>query len=109
MNTKTPESWQSDSNTRDVFIELSAEKSLMLPFDHFMFAELKNGDRHQTLRLVFVTHEVFISGHSLRRIAVAIQRRELCWLAKSTSRTEHSEGQSVILEINVREAEYITS
>lgn len=103
MNTKTPESWQVDSNTRDVLIELSAETSLMLPFDHFMYAELKNGDKHQNLRVVFVTHEVLISGHSLRRIAVAIQRRELSWLAKSSSRHGVAEGQPLVLEILAKE------
>jgi len=103
MNTKTPESWQVDANTRDVLIELSAETSLMLPFDHFMFAELESGNGHQNLRVVFVTHEVLISGHSLRRIAVAIQRRELSWLAKSHSKSGIAEGQPIVLEISVTE------
>jgi hypothetical protein len=104
MNTKTPESWQVDSNTRDVLIELSVETSLMLPFDHFMFAELRNGQGHQNLRLVFATHEILISGHSLRRVAVAIQRRELSWLAKTPSpRNTIADGQALIMEISVKE------
>jgi hypothetical protein len=42
MSTKTPECWASDPNARAVKIEVSAEQSLLLPFDQFAFAELKS-------------------------------------------------------------------
>ena len=42
MSTKPPECWASDPNARAVKIEVSAEQSLLLPFDQFAFAELKN-------------------------------------------------------------------
>ena len=41
MSTKSPECWASDPNAHGVKIELSAERSLLLPFDQFAFAELK--------------------------------------------------------------------
>lgn len=105
MNTKTPESWQSDSNAHDVQIEITAERSLILPFGHFMFADLISDGKLQSLRLVFVTHEIVIRGHALRRITTAIQRRELSYLAKTASHTSIADGHPVILEINVREVE----
>jgi hypothetical protein len=77
MSTKTPECWASDPNARAVRIEVSPEESLLLPFDQFTFAELKNDGKEQQLRLVFATHEVSLRGHSLRRIETAMQRMEL--------------------------------
>jgi hypothetical protein len=63
-----------------VRIELSPEQSLLLPFDQFVFAELKNEGRQQLLRLIFATHEIALRGHSLRRIETAMQRMELSFL-----------------------------
>ena len=80
MSTKTPECWASDPNARAVRIELSAEQSLLLPFDQFVFSELKNDGKQQTLRLVFGTHELSLRGYSLRRIETAMQRMELSCL-----------------------------
>src|ERR1044071_8123047 len=80
MSTKSPECWASDPNARAVKIELSAEQSLLLPFDQFAFSELKSDGKEQRLRLVFATHEVSLRGHSLRRIETAMQRMELSLL-----------------------------
>jgi hypothetical protein len=80
MSTKIPECWASDPNARAVKIELSAEQSLLLPFDQFAFSELKSEGKEQQLRLVFATHEVLVRGHSLRRIETAMQRMELSLL-----------------------------
>ena len=101
MSTKSPECWASDPNARAVRIELSAEQSLLLPFDQFAFAELKNDGGEQRLRLVFATHEVVLRGHSLRRIETLMQRMELSLLAAlpSEHRALVSNGQPVIWEI----------
>ena len=64
MSTKSPECWASDPNACAVKVELSAEQSLLLPFDPFAFAELKSDGKEQRLRLVFATHEVSLRGHS---------------------------------------------
>ena len=82
MNTKTPECWSSDPNAHGVKIELSSERSLLLPFDQFAFAELKTEGKQQHLRLVFATHEVLVRGTCLRRIESAMQREELSLLAR---------------------------
>ncbi len=106
MSTKLPECWASDPNARGVKIELSAERSLLLPFDQFAFAELKTEGKQQHLRLVFATHEVSVRGNSLRRVETAMQRMELSFLGKllTSQRSLIPEGQPVVFEIAVTEA-----
>jgi hypothetical protein len=79
---------------------------LLLPFDQFAFAELKNEGKEQRLRLVFATHEVTLRGHSLRRIETTMQRMELAYLGTvpGNQRSLLAEGQPVILEISAKEA-----
>jgi hypothetical protein len=107
MSTKTPECWASDPNARAVKIELSAEQSLLLPFDQFAFSELKSEGKQQQLHLVFATHEVLLRGHSLRRIETAMQRMELSLLTAlpGKQRSLVPDGQPVILEIIATETE----
>jgi hypothetical protein len=106
MSTKTPECWASDPNAEALRIEVSPERSLLLPHDQFMFAELTSGGDEQNLKLVFAAHEVSIRGHHLRRIETVMQRMELSLLAKlpRSQRFLIMEGQPVILEIVVTEA-----
>jgi hypothetical protein len=105
MSTKTPECWASDLNARAVKIEVSAEQSLLLPFDQFAFAELKADGKQQQLRFVFATHEVLLHGHSLRRIETAMQRMELSLLTAlaGKQRSLVPDGQPVVVEIAVTE------
>lgn len=101
MSTKTPECWASDPNARGLRIEISAEQSLLLPFDQFAFAELKSEGKEQQLRLVFATHEVTLRGHSLRRIETAMQRMELSFVGKlpNSFRPLLTDGQPLIRDI----------
>jgi len=107
MSTKTPECWASDPLAKGLRIEVSPGHSLLLPHDQFIFAELTSGDDEQHLKLVFVTHEVSVHGHHLRRIETVMQRLELSLLAKlpSSLRSLITEGQPLILEIVVTEVE----
>jgi hypothetical protein len=107
MSTKSPECWASDPNARAVKIEVSAEQSLLLPFDQFAFSELKSDGKEQTLWLLFATHVVSIPGHSLRRIETAMQRMELSYLAalSGNQRSLVPDGQPVVNEIVVAEPE----
>jgi len=78
---------------------------MLLPHDEFVFAELKREGKDQTLRLVFVTHEILVRGQSLRRIETAMQRMELSLLVKLPA-SQHSlilDGQPLIAEITVSE------
>src|SRR2546430_8789149 len=101
MSTKSPECWASDPNARGLRIEVSPGRSLLLPHDQFIFAELTSGGDEQNLKLVFATHEVFVRGHHLRRIETTMQRLELSLIAKlpGSQRSLISEGQPMILEI----------
>src|SRR5437762_1154721 len=105
MSTKSPECWASDPNAHGVKVELSAEQSLLLPFDQFAFAELKTEGKQQHLRLVFATHEVSVRGNSLRRIETAMQRMELSLLAalSGSQRSLVPDGQPAVLEVFVKE------
>jgi hypothetical protein len=107
MSTKTPECWASDPQARALRIEVTPEHSLLLPHNHFIFAELNSGGDEQNLKLVFTTHEIAVRGHHLRRIETVMQRLELSLLAKlpSSQRKLITEGQSVILEIAITEVE----
>jgi len=107
MSTKSPECWASDPQAEALRIEVSPERSLLLPHDQFMFAELTSGGDGQTLKLVFAAHEVSIRGHYLRRIETVMQRMELSLLARlpGSQRSLIMEGQPVVLEIIVKEAE----
>ena len=103
MNTKSPECWASDPNAHGVRIEVSAEGSLLLPFDQFAFAELKSEGKQQHIRFVFATHEVLIRGTALRRIETAMQRKELSFIAALplNHRPLVPDGQPVVFEIVV--------
>src|SRR5213594_3374090 len=103
MSTKSPECWASDPNAHGVKIDLSAERSLLLPFDQFAFAELKSEGKQQHLRLVFATHEISIRGHALRRIETAMQRLELSFLTAllGNQRSLIPDAQPVVLELAV--------
>ena len=107
MSTKSPESWASDPQTKGLRIDVSPGRSLLLPHDQFIFAELTSGGDEQHLKLVFATHEVSVHGHHLRRIETVMQRQELSLLAKlpSSQRSLITEGQPMILEIVVTEVE----
>ena len=107
MSTKTPECWASDPNAEALRIEVSPERSLLLPHDQFMFAELTSSGDEQNLKLVFAAHEVSIRGHHLRRIETVMQRMELSLLAKIPISQQNliTEGQPVVLEIVVSEIE----
>ncbi len=103
MSTKPPECWASDPQARALRVEVSPERSLLLPFDQFSFSELTNEGKEQRLRFVFSTHEVVVRGHALRRIETVMQRMELSFIAKAQdgSRPLAAEGQPVILAIIV--------
>ena len=106
MSIKSPESWASDPQTKGLRIEVSAERSLLLPHGQFIFAELTSNGDEQNLKLVFATHEISVRGHHLRRIETTMQRMELSFLGKlpSSQRALIMEGQPVVLEIVVTEA-----
>ena len=107
MNAKSAECWGNDPEARALRVELSADRSLLLPFDQFLLAELTTEGKEQRLRLVFATHEILVQGNSLRRIETAMQRLELSHLARlpASYRSATAENQPIVREIIVTESQ----
>ena len=105
MSNKLPECYATDPQADCLRVEISATSSLLLPFDQFAFSELTSEDKEQKLRLVFATHDILISGHSLRRIETAMQRMELSFIVIMPTKYQAiiAEGQPRIREIVVTE------
>jgi hypothetical protein len=105
MSAKSTECYTIDPNADCLRVEISATRSLLLPFDQFAFSELDTDEKEQRLRLVFATHEVLISGYALRRIETAMQRMELSLILKLPDKYHAliNEGQSRIRNIVVTE------
>jgi hypothetical protein len=80
MDNKPPECFACDPRARGVRVDLSSQKSVVLPHEHFVYAEFMADEQVDLLKLVFVTHEVTLTGYLLRRIETAIVNRDLSWL-----------------------------
>jgi len=84
---------------------LAPDDHLLLPFDQFIYADLKPYGEHQQLRLVFVTHEVSVHGDSLERVETIMQRKHLSLLKTLPSHQWSliEAGQPFIMEIVITE------
>jgi hypothetical protein len=80
MDNKPPECFACDARARGVRVDISPQQSVALPHEHFVYAEFSADDQTDSLKLVFVTHEVNLTGYLLRRIETAIVNRDLSWL-----------------------------
>jgi hypothetical protein len=103
MDSKPVECFSTDPRARGLRIELTPQHSLVLPYEHFVYSELKAEKESDTLKLLFVTHEVVVSGYMLRRVEGGIQTRELAWIAARPERyrTQANE-KAFISRITVR-------
>jgi hypothetical protein len=91
MDNKPPECFATDARARGVRVELSPQKSIVLPHEHFVYAEFTADEKIDLLKLVFVTHEVVLAGHLLHRIETAILNRDLSWLVARPEKF-HTQG-----------------
>jgi hypothetical protein len=105
MSTKSPECWAIDPQVDGLRVETSPGCAITLPFNQFVFAESTIDDKEQRLKILFATHEVLIEGNNLRRIEIAMQKRELAFVAKLSTNYQLlvNQGQPVILKIVVTE------
>lgn len=106
MSTKSPECWAIDPQVDGLRVETSPGRAITLPFNQFVFAESTIDGKEQRLKIVFATHEILIEGQNLRRIEIAMQKRELASVAKVSTNYQSliSQGQPLILEIFVTES-----
>ena len=103
MDSKPVECFSTDPRARGLRIELSPQHSLVLPYEHFIYSELKAEKESDSLRLLFVTHEVIVSGYMLRRVENGIQTRELAWIAPRPERYRpQANEKAFISRITVR-------
>jgi hypothetical protein len=91
MDNKPLECFACEPRARGVRVDISPQKSVVLPHEHFVYAEFSAGEQLDSLKLVFVTHEVNLAGYLLRRIETAILNRDLSWLC---TRPEKFRGQN---------------
>ena len=98
MDNKPPECFACDPRACAVRVDLSPQKSVVLPHEHFVYAEFMADKSIDSLKLVFVTHEVIVTGHLLRRIETAIVNRDLSWLCARPEkfRTQNSDRPFVV-------------
>ena len=106
MSTKIPECWASDTQVDGLRVELSSEQCLLLPFNQFLQAELKIENKQHQLRLVFAMNEVLVCGKNLKRVLIAMQKKELAFIAKVSSNYQlpPADGAPLIQSIVVAEA-----
>ena len=104
MDTKSPECFGTDPRARGLRVELSAQHSIVLPYEHFVWSELRADREQDTLRMVFVTHEIVVEGTMLRRIESVVQSRDLAWLAARPDRyRSQANERGYITRIKVRQ------
>jgi hypothetical protein len=86
-------------------VETSPRREITLPFNQFAFAESTIDDKEQRLKILFATHEILIEGHNPRRIELAMQKRELAFVAGMSTNYQPlvNQGQPVILKITATE------
>jgi hypothetical protein len=107
MSTKSPECWAIDPQVDGLRVETSPGCAITLPFNQFAFAESTIDVKEHRLKILFATHEILIEGHNLRRIEIAMQKRELSFVAKLSTNYHPlvNQGQPVILKIVVNESQ----
>lgn len=105
MSTKSPECWAIDPQVDGLRVETAPGRAITLPFNQFAFAESTIDDKDHRLKLFFATHEILIEGHNLRRVEIAMQKRELAFVAKVSTNYQPlvNQGQPVIIKIAVIE------
>lgn len=93
MDTKSLECFGTDPRARGVRVEVSPRQSYILAHEHFVYSEFTATNEAEALRLVFVSHEVRLTGHLLRRLETAIQTRELAWVAARPERYRGTQSE----------------
>jgi hypothetical protein len=105
MSSKPTACWDTDHDARALRVQHAPGRSLLLPYEHFVFAEHDSGEAEDTMRLHFATHKVTIYGHCLHKVETALRRRELSRLGTIPERLAQAAGDGVpaIKSIEVEE------
>lgn len=100
------ECWAKDAQAQVLRVELGDGSCFFFPYVHLLFASLETKEAVEMLLLSFTTHEVRVSGRSLRPLALAAQKLAVDWIRELPPRYE---GLAVpdgafITKIEVKEA-----
>lgn len=110
MDNKPPECFACEPRARGVRIDLSPQKSIVLPHEHFVCAEYSAEQPVELLKLKFMAHEVTLAGYQLRRIENAILNRDLSWLCALPEKFHQEESdRPFVTNLTVRIFERATS
>ena len=99
--------WQRERNRQCLCIEADAGGTFFFPYQHFVGAHHHIGKDVETLRIMFSSHEVTLSGQRLGEIAMALQDLCVDWIKQLPERYRQltdATGASVI-QIEVRAIE----
>ncbi len=69
-----PGCWDRDPNAQALRVEMSDGSAFVFPYAHLSFAKLESESSGETLRLMFGSHEVCVTGKRLREILLAVQK-----------------------------------
>lgn len=110
MDNKPPECFACDARARGVRIDLSPQKSIVLPHEHFVCAEYSAEQSVELLKVKFMAHEVTLAGYQLRRIENAILNRDLSWLCALPEKFRiQNSDRPFITKLTVRNLESASS
>jgi hypothetical protein len=111
MSNKLTECWTTDPQAKAIRIEPEGGRSWIMPYIHFIYAELITHEAEQTLKLAFSTHEIVLSGRGLCRLEATIHRMELASATALAERFRASvpQGQPFISKITVTAIDEIDS
>jgi hypothetical protein len=103
MSNKSIECWTTDPQAKAIRVEPAGGHTFILPYIHFVYAELTANGSEQTLKIVFSTHEVVLRGRGLRRLEGAVHRMELASVMPLADcfRAAVPQGQPFISEVTV--------
>jgi hypothetical protein len=77
---KNLECWAKDAQAQALRIELADESCFIFPYAHLLFASHQRVENTESLRLLFNTHDVRLSGRNLRGLAAALQKMGVDWI-----------------------------
>ena len=99
--------WNRDSQTQALRLELANGSFYVFPYSRLALVQFETGNDHETLHVVWDTHEIQIAGKHLREVGLALQKSTVDWLRESPARysPQADDDHAWITSITVSEAQ----
>lgn len=78
--------WEANPQAQAVRVDLQNGGFFVFPYSHFALAHFDRDERRETLRILFTTHEVRVSGRHLRELGIALQKLAVEWIREVPAR-----------------------